>query len=39
MADYRKHGFDDVIPKPWAVADVSEVFRRVLVPSPDRKAK
>ena len=39
MADYRKHGFDDVIPKPWAVADVSEVFRRVLVPNPDRKAK
>lgn len=38
MSDFRKHGFDDVIPKPWAVAQVSEVFRRVLVPQPDRNA-
>jgi len=36
MSDYRKYGFDGVVPKPWALADVSEVFRRVLVPDPDR---
>jgi signal transduction histidine kinase/ActR/RegA family two-component response regulator len=34
MSDYRQYGFDDVLPKPWAVADVSEVFRRVLIRSP-----
>ena len=39
MSDFRNYGFDDVIPKPWAVAQVSEVFRRVLVPDPDRNAK
>ncbi|HYW41915.1 MAG TPA: ATP-binding protein [Bryobacteraceae bacterium] len=39
MSDFRKYGFDDVIPKPWAVAQVSEVFRRVLVPDPDRKER
>jgi CheY-like chemotaxis protein len=38
MSDFRKYGFDDVIPKPWAVAEVSEVFQRVLVPDRDRKA-
>jgi CheY-like chemotaxis protein len=30
MADFRKYGFDDVIRKPWAIAEVSEVFRRLL---------
>jgi len=30
-SDFRKYGFDDVIPKPWTVSQVSEVFRRVLV--------
>jgi len=38
ISDFRKYGFDDVIPKPWAIAEVSEVFRRVLVPDPDRSA-
>jgi len=38
MSDFRQHGFDDVIPKPWVVAEVSAVFRRVLAPNPDRKA-
>jgi len=38
MSDFRKYGFDDVIPKPWAAAEVSEVFRRLLIPNPDRKA-
>jgi len=37
IADFRKYGFDDVIPKPWKIAEVSQVFRRVLVPS-DRRA-
>ncbi len=38
MSDFRSYGFDDVIPKPWSAAELSEVFRRVLVSSPDRKA-
>jgi CheY-like chemotaxis protein len=36
ISDFRKYGFTDVIPKPWAIAQVGEVFRRVLVPNPDR---
>jgi len=36
MSDFRKYGFDDVIPKPWRVAEVSEVFRRVLVSGSNR---
>jgi CheY-like chemotaxis protein len=36
ISDFRKYGFDDVIPKPWAIPQVGEVFRRVLVPA-DRK--
>jgi signal transduction histidine kinase/CheY-like chemotaxis protein len=39
MSDFRKYGFDAVVPKPWSVADVSKVFRRVLVPNRDRNAK
>lgn len=31
MSDFRKYGFDDVIPKPWRAAEVSNVFQRVLV--------
>jgi len=34
MSEFRKYGFDDVIPKPWGIAELSEVFRRVLVPDP-----
>ena len=30
MSDFRGYGFDDVIPKPWTPAQVSEVFTRVL---------
>ena len=30
MSDFRTHGFDDVIPKPWTPAQVSEVLTRVL---------
>jgi CheY-like chemotaxis protein len=36
MSNFRQYGFDDVIPKPWSVVELSEVFRRVLVPNPDR---
>jgi signal transduction histidine kinase/CheY-like chemotaxis protein len=32
MSDFRKYGFDDVVPKPWAVGEISKVFRRVLGP-------
>ena len=28
---FREYGFDDVLPKPWAVVQLSEVFRRVLM--------
>jgi len=31
MSKFREYGFDDVIPKPWQAAEVSEVFRRVLL--------
>jgi len=30
MSSFREYGFDDVLPKPWVVAQLSEVFRRVL---------
>jgi signal transduction histidine kinase/ActR/RegA family two-component response regulator len=29
-SDLRKYGFDDIIPKPWTIVSMSEVFRRVL---------
>lgn len=32
MANFREHGFDDVIPKPWQAAQISEVLERVLAP-------
>jgi CheY-like chemotaxis protein len=35
MADFRRYGFDAMIPKPWTPAQVSEVFRKVLVTDPD----
>jgi signal transduction histidine kinase/CheY-like chemotaxis protein len=38
ISDFRSYGFDDVIPKPWVIGQVGEVFRRVLVPDPDRNA-
>jgi signal transduction histidine kinase/CheY-like chemotaxis protein len=37
MANYRKYGFDGVIRKPWALAEISEVFRKLLVAGPDRR--
>jgi signal transduction histidine kinase/ActR/RegA family two-component response regulator len=30
MAEYRKYGFDGVLPKPWSTTELSEVVRRVL---------
>jgi CheY-like chemotaxis protein len=39
MSNFRKYGFDDVLPKPWRIAEVSEVFRGVLASDLDRKAK
>lgn len=38
MSRFREYGFCDVIQKPWVTADLSEVFRRVLVGQPERKA-
>ena len=37
MSNFREYGFDDVIPKPWRTAEVSEVFRRVLGQNANRK--
>ena len=39
MADFREYGFDDVVPKPWTIPELSKVLRRVLAPSPDRNAR
>jgi signal transduction histidine kinase/CheY-like chemotaxis protein len=36
MSSFRDYGFDDVLPKPWKVAQLSDVFRRVLVLDPAR---
>ena len=30
LSDFRKHGFDDMIAKPWAPAQLADVFDRVL---------
>jgi signal transduction histidine kinase/ActR/RegA family two-component response regulator len=38
MSNFRKYGFDDVLPKPWRIAEVSQVLRRVLAGNQDRKA-
>lgn len=37
MSNFRKYGFDDVLSKPWRIAELSQVLRRVLVANPDRK--
>ena len=37
MSDFRRYGFEAVIPKPWTPAQISEVFRSVLVTELDRK--
>ena len=39
MSRFREYGFDDVLPKPWAVAELSDVFRRVLAAVPERAAE
>jgi hypothetical protein len=31
MANFRSYGFDDVLPKPWTLTQLSDVFQRVLV--------
>jgi CheY-like chemotaxis protein len=38
VSNFRKYGFDDVLRKPWRIAEVSHVLRRVLAGNPDRKA-
>jgi signal transduction histidine kinase/ActR/RegA family two-component response regulator len=39
LSDLRKYGFDDSIPKPWTIVQVSEVVRRVLRSGSNRHAK
>ena len=36
MSSFREYGFDDVLPKPWKVAQLSDVFRRLLALDPAR---
>jgi CheY-like chemotaxis protein len=36
MSEFRAYGFDAVLPKPWTVAQLSQVVRRVSVTDPDR---
>jgi signal transduction histidine kinase/ActR/RegA family two-component response regulator len=31
MGNFRAYGFDDVLPKPWTLTQLSDVFQRVLV--------
>ena len=38
MSKFRDYGFDDAIPKPWEAVQLSEVFRRVLVPDAEPTA-
>jgi hypothetical protein len=37
MAGFREYGFDDVLPKPWSLVQLSEVFQRVLVADAERE--
>ncbi len=30
MSNFRKYGFDAVLPKPWSIVEVSEVLRSVI---------
>jgi signal transduction histidine kinase/ActR/RegA family two-component response regulator len=39
MAEYRRYGFDGVLPKPWSATELSEVFRRVLVADSNREPR
>jgi len=34
MSNFREYGFDDVLPKPWRIAEVSQVLQRVLASHP-----
>jgi DNA-binding NarL/FixJ family response regulator len=36
MSDFRRYGFDDVLPKPWNVSQLTEVVRKVCARNPDR---
>jgi len=35
MSRFREYGFNEVLPKPWAVAQLSEVVRRVIAQAAD----
>ena len=39
MSRAREYGFDDVLPKPWAVPQVGELLRRVLAADPQPESK
>ncbi len=37
LSDFRKYGFDDMLPKPWTPAQIAEVFDRVLASQDARR--
>lgn len=37
LSDFRKYGFDDILPKPWTPAQIAEAFGRVLAGEDARK--
>lgn len=37
MADFRKYGFDEAIPKPWTAAEMARTFRNVLAKDPEHQ--
>jgi DNA-binding NarL/FixJ family response regulator len=39
MSDYRKYGFDGVLPKPWTPTQLNEVFQSVLPRHPERSQR
>ena len=39
MSSFRDYGFDDVLPKPWTLAQLREVLRRVLAPDREHKSR
>jgi len=39
MSSFRDYGFDDVLPKPWGAAQLSDVVRRVLADEGDDAAR
>jgi CheY-like chemotaxis protein len=39
LSDFARYGFDAVLPKPWSMAELSAVIRRVLARTPDQRRR